>query len=103
VKEAGSDSSESGESDQETVTPQKKAEAPASGSTATEPKPKKKKKKKNDAKMKRFAETVGVEDNENYPKFKDKERLVINMSNTKYFVIKFVAKSLFNFKLTYKN
>ena len=103
MKEAGSDSSESGESDQDTVTPQKKAEAPASGSTVTEPKPKKKKKKKNDAKMKRFAETVGVEDNENYPKFKDKERLVINMSNTKYFVIKFVAKSLFNFKLTYKN
>lgn len=103
MKEAGSDSSESGDSDQETVTPQKKAEAPTFGSTATEPKPKKKKKKKNDAKMKRFAETVGVEDNDNYPKFKDKERLVINMSNTKYFVIKFVAKSLFNFKLTYKN
>ena len=53
--------------------------------------------------MKRLAESVGVEDNENYPKFKDKERLVINMSNTKYFVIKFVAKSLFNFKVSYKN
>jgi hypothetical protein len=43
-----------------------------------------------------------VEDNDNYPKFKDKERLVINMSNTKYFVIGFVAKSLFNFKISYK-
>ena len=29
--------------------------------------------------MMRFAETVGVEDNDNYPKFKDKERLVINL------------------------
>ena len=64
---------------------------------------KKKKKKRNDAKQRRFAESVGVEDNDNYPKFKDKERLVINLSNTKYFVIKFVAKSLFNFKCTYKN
>ena len=44
------------------------------------------------AKMRRFAETIGVEDNENYPKFKDKERLVVNMSNCKYFVIRFVAK-----------
>lgn len=55
-----------------------------------------------DAKNQRFAESVGVEDNDNYPKFKDKERLVINMSNTKYFVIGFVAKSLFNFKISYK-
>lgn len=55
-----------------------------------------------DAKNWRFAESVGVEDNDNYPKFKDKERLVINMSNTKYFVIRFVAKSLFNFKISYK-
>ena len=60
-------------------------------------------KKRTEAKMRRFAETVGVEDNDNYPKFKDKERLVINLSNTKYFVIKFVAKSLFNFKCTWKN
>ena len=53
--------------------------------------------------MKRFAETIGVEDNDNYPKFKEKERLIVNLSNTKYFVIKFVLKSLFNFKLTFKN
>ena len=53
-------------------------------------------------KMKRFAETIGVEENDNYPKFKDKERLVINMSNCKYFVIRFVAKKLFNFKLSFK-
>jgi hypothetical protein len=59
-------------------------------------------KKRMEAKMKRFAETIGVEDNDGYPKFKDKERLIINMSNTKYFVIKFVAKSLYNFKLSYK-
>ena len=58
--------------------------------------------KRKEAKMRRFADTIGVEDNENYPKFKDKERLVINMSNTKYFVVKFVAKSLFNFKISNK-
>lgn len=53
--------------------------------------------------MRRFAETVGCEDNDSYPKFKDKERLTVNLSNTKYFVIKFVFKSLFNFRLTFKN
>lgn len=53
--------------------------------------------------MRRFAESIGVEDNDSYPKFKDKERLTVNLSNTKYFVIKFVLKSLFNFKLTFKN
>lgn len=53
--------------------------------------------------MRRFADSIGVEDNESYPKFKDKERLVVNLSNTKYFVIKFVLKSLFNFRLTFKN
>jgi CelD/BcsL family acetyltransferase involved in cellulose biosynthesis len=97
VKEAGSESSES-DSEIETATTAKKEEA-----VVSEAKPKKKKKKRNDAKQRRFAETVGVEDNDNYPKFKDKERLVINLSNTKYFVIKFVAKHLFNFKVTYKN
>ena len=65
-------------------------------------KKKKGKKKKNMEKMKRFAETIGVEENENYPKFKEKERLIINMSNCKYFVIRFVAKKLFNFKLSFK-
>ena len=53
--------------------------------------------------MRRFADSIGVEDNDSYPKFKDKERLIVNLSNTKYFVIKFVLKSLFNFKLTFKN
>ena len=62
----------------------------------------KKKKKRNDAKNWRFAETIGVEDNDNYPKFKDKERLLINMANCKYFVNRFVAKHLFNFKLSFK-
>ena len=70
--------------------------------TAEAQKKKKGKKKKNMEKMKRFAETIGVEENDNYPKFKDKERLVINMSNCKYFVIRFVAKKLFNFKLSFK-
>jgi tubulin polyglutamylase TTLL6/13 len=64
---------------------------------------KKKKKKRNDAKNWRFAHSIGVEDNDSYPKFKDKERLLINMANCKYFVIRFVAKHLFNFKLTFKN
>jgi len=50
-----------------------------------------------------FAETIGVEDNDNYKKFKKKERLIFNTSNSKYFVIRFTAKSLFNFKLSYKN
>lgn len=43
-----------------------------------------------------------MEDNDNYPKFKDKERLLINMANCKYFVNRFVAKHLFNFKLSFK-
>lgn len=64
---------------------------------------KKKKKKRNDARNWRFAHSIGVEDNDSYPKFKDKERLLINMANCKYFVIRFVAKHLFNFKLTFKN
>ena len=63
---------------------------------------KKKKKKGGNARNWRFAKTIGVEDNANYPKFKDKERLLINMANTKYFVIRWVAKHLFNFKLSFK-
>jgi tubulin polyglutamylase TTLL6/13 len=43
-----------------------------------------------------------VEDNSKYPRFKNKERLIANLSNTKYFVVKFVAKRLFNFKCTFK-
>ena len=77
------------------------AEAPAKGDSKKSKK--KARKKRKDAKMKRFADSIGVEDNDNYPKFKEKERLVVNLSNTKYFVIKFVLKSLFNFKLTFKN
>ena len=50
-----------------------------------------------------FAATIGVEDNDRYRKFKPKERLIMNLSNTKYFVIRFCAKSLFNFKLSFKN
>ena len=64
---------------------------------------KKKKKKKNEGKQRMFAQTIGVEDNDNYKKFKKRERLIFNISNTKYFVVRFVAKSLFNFKLSYKN
>lgn len=70
--------------------------------TAIDPK-KKKKKKRNDAANWRFAKSIGVEDNDSYPKFKEKERLLINMANCKYFVIKFVVKNLFNFKVTFKN
>ena len=50
-----------------------------------------------------FAKTIGVEDNEKYRRFKDKERLIFNTSNCKYYVIRFVAKSLFNYKLSFKN
>ena len=64
---------------------------------------KKRKKKRDYGKQKMFAKTIGVEDNENYRRFKDKERLVFNISNSKYYVIRFVAKSLFNFKLSFKN
>ena len=69
---------------------------------AEEKEAKKKKKGKSNIKNWRFAKSVGVEDNASYPKFKEKERLLINMSNCKYFVIRFVAKNLFNFKLTFK-
>ena len=58
--------------------------------------------KKKDSKMWRFADTIGVEDNDRYPKFRDRERLLINLSNCKYFVIKFVAKEVFNFRLSFK-
>lgn len=64
---------------------------------------KKARKRRNDAKMKNYAATIGVEDNDHYRRFKQKERLVINLSNTKYFIVKFVAKSLFNFKCSWKN
>lgn len=64
---------------------------------------KKKKKKRDYGKQKMFAKTIGVEDNDKYRRFKDKERLVFNISNSKYYVIRFVAKSLFNFKLSFKN
>ena len=50
-----------------------------------------------------FAKTIGVEDNENYRRFKEKERLVFNISNSKYYIIRFVAKNLFNYKLSFKN
>ncbi len=62
----------------------------------------KKKKKRSNARNIRFSETIGVEDNDNYPKFKDNQKLLVNMSNCKYFVVRFVLKNLFNFKLTYK-
>jgi hypothetical protein len=52
--------------------------------------------------MHKFSNTIGVEDNEMYPKFKEKERLIMNVSTCKYFVIRFVAKSLFNFKVSFK-
>lgn len=64
---------------------------------------KKKRKKRDYRKQKVFAKTVGVEDNDKYRRFKEKERLVFNISNSKYYVIRFVAKSLFNFKLSFKN
>jgi tubulin polyglutamylase TTLL6/13 len=69
-------------------------------------KPKKiilKRKTKLKGKNGKFAETIGVEDNENYTKFKNKERLMINFSHCKYFVNHFVAEHLFNFKLSMKN
>jgi hypothetical protein len=50
-----------------------------------------------------FAATIGIEDNQKYKKFKNKESLVMNISNSKYYVVRFVAKSLFGFKLSYKN
>jgi len=60
------------------------------------------KKKENDARFKKYQETIGVEDNKNYHKFKDKERLLINIANCKYPLIKFVSKQLFNFRVTTK-
>lgn len=51
----------------------------------------------------RFAESIGVEDNARYPKFKNKERLTVNFSHCKYFVNHFVAEHLFNYKLSFKN
>jgi hypothetical protein len=61
------------------------------------------KKKKLDQKMNEYAETIGVEDNNKYPRFKEKERLVINMSCSRYFIIRFVAKQLFNFRISFKD
>lgn len=58
--------------------------------------------RKKDSKMWRFADTIGVEDNDRYPRFRERERLLINLSNCKYFVIKFVAKEIFNFRLSFK-
>ena len=52
--------------------------------------------------MQQFASTIGVQDNEKYPKFKEKEKLVFNVSSSRYFIVRFVAKNLFNFKISYK-
>lgn len=53
-------------------------------------------------KNKLFADTIGFGDSENYPKFKNNERMTINFANSKYFVNHFVAETLFNFKLSFK-
>ena len=53
---------------------------------------KKIKKKLIDQKLKLFSETIGVEDNLNYPKFDENSKLVFNVSSSKYFVVRFVAK-----------
>lgn len=52
--------------------------------------------------MKKFAETIGVEDNATYTRFKDNQRLILNVCNCKYFVVRFVAKHIFNFRLSFK-
>ena len=52
--------------------------------------------------MKKFAETIGVEDNATYKRFKDSQRLILNVSCSKYFIVRFVAKHIFNFKLSFK-
>lgn len=53
--------------------------------------------------MKQFAMTIGVEDNDNYTKFEDQQQLILNASTTKYFIIRFVCKELYNFKLSVKH
>ena len=68
-----------------------------------EEKNKQSKKKRYKEKMKQFAETIGVEDNETYPKFKEAQRLCLNVSMCRYFVVRYVAKHLFNFRLSFKN
>jgi hypothetical protein len=55
-----------------------------------------------DEKQKVFSETIGLDDNLNYPKFEDNSKLVFNVSSSKYFVVRFVAKQLFNFRLSFK-
>ena len=60
-------------------------------------------KKKKYSLMKQFAMTIGVEDNDNYRKFEDQQQLILNVSTTKYFIIRFVCKELYNFKLSFKN
>lgn len=52
------------------------------------------------AKSKRFAATIGVEDNDKYKKCLASNRLIMNISGTKYYVIHFVAKHLFGYKLS---
>ena len=101
----GSDANGSDDSQEDDEEPEKAKPTDGKPEKAKLSKKEKKRlrKKRMDAKMRRFATTVGVEDNENYPKFKDKERLLMNVSNTKYFVIRFAAKHLFNYKLSYKN
>ena len=52
--------------------------------------------------MKKFAETIGSDDNLTYNKFNDKYWLVMNVSMSRYFVVRFVAKHIFNFKLSFR-
>jgi hypothetical protein len=59
------------------------------------------KRKKKQQKMKRFASTIGVETDSKYRKFKDGQQLVLNVSTTKYFVIRHCAKNLFGYRLSH--
>lgn len=52
--------------------------------------------------MKKFVDSIGVEDNYTYNKFKNSQRLNINVSSSKYFIVRFVAKHLFNYRISFK-
>ena len=60
------------------------------------------KKKNHFDKMKKFAQTVGVEDNDAYTRCQGNQKLIMNVSTSKYFVVRFVAKNLFNYHVSFQ-
>jgi hypothetical protein len=59
------------------------------------------KKKRKLQKMKRLTQSIPLNENSKYKKFKDGCQLTLNCSTTKYFVVRYCAKQLFGYRLSH--